>query len=200
MILDENGADKLLGNGDMLYNPPAGGVMMRAQGTFVSDEEQEAVVRFLEEQGQAPAFNPELVQRQSSSRQSSADKDDRYYEAVEVIVGQQRGSATLLQRALSVGYTRATRLLELMEDDGIVGPFVGSKSREVLLTLEEWNARREAEEQAADEDDYEYEDVEDVEDGEEGDEGGDHAREEASAGDDAQPEERVEESAGSEAD
>ena len=203
VILDENGADKLLGNGDMLYNPPAGGVMMRAQGTFVSDEEQEAVVRFLEEQGQAPAFNPELVQRQSSSRPSSADKDDRYYEAVEVIVGQQRGSATLLQRALSVGYTRATRLLELMEEDGIVGPFVGSKSREVLLTLEEWNARREAEEQAADEDDYEYEDVDDGEEGEDGEdshEGGEQAPQEASAGDDAQPEERVEESAGSEAD
>jgi S-DNA-T family DNA segregation ATPase FtsK/SpoIIIE len=160
VILDENGADKLLGNGDMLYNPPAGGVLMRAQGTFVTEEEQDAVVRYLEEQGQAPAFNPDLVQRQSSSRPGAADKDDRYYEAVEVIVGQQRGSATLIQRALSVGYTRATRLLELMEDDGIVGPFVGAKSREVLLTLEEWNARREAEEQAADEAAFEYEEEE----------------------------------------
>ena len=158
VILDANGADKLLGFGDMLYNPPAGGVLMRAQGTYVSDEEQQAVVSFLEEQGQSPAFNPELVQRQTSSRPSSADKDERYYEAVEVIVGQQRGSATLLQRALSVGYTRATRLLELMEEDGIVGKFVGSKSREVLLTLEEWHARREAEERAADDAEYEYED------------------------------------------
>ena len=169
VILDENGADKLLGNGDMLYNPPAGGVLMRAQGTFVTEEEQDAVVRYLEEQGQAPAFNPELVQRQSSSRPGAADKDDRYYEAVEVIVGQQRGSATLIQRSLSVGYTRATRLLELMEDDGIVGPFVGAKSREVLLTLEEWHARREAEEQAADDEGFDYED--DVEDAAE-DEGG----------------------------
>jgi S-DNA-T family DNA segregation ATPase FtsK/SpoIIIE len=120
-------------------------------------------VKYLEDQGQQPAFNPELMQRQSSSRPSSADKDERYHEAVEVIVGQQRGSATLLQRALSVGYTRATRLLELMEDDGIVGPFVGSKSREVLLTLEEWHARREAEEQAADDDEYEYVEVEEGE-------------------------------------
>ena len=172
VILDANGADKLLGNGDMLYNPPAGGVLMRAQGTFISDDEQDAVVRFLEEQGQEPAFNPELMQRQSSSRSSSADKDDRYHEAVEVIVGQQRGSATLIQRSLSVGYTRATRLLELMEEDSIVGPFVGAKSREVLLTLDEWHARREAEEQAADEDEYEYEDeVEAGEDLEEGAEG-----------------------------
>ena len=88
---------------------------------------------------------------------------------VEVIVGQQRGSATLIQRSLSVGYTRATRLLELMEDDGIVGPFVGAKSREVLLTLEEWHARREAEQQAADDEGFDYED--DVEDAAE-DEGG----------------------------
>src|SRR5690606_27996918 len=171
VILDVNGAEKLLGHGDMLYMPPSGGALLRAQGTFVSDEEMHGVVKYLEDQGQQPAFNPDLVQRQSSSRPASADRDDRYNEAVEVIVGQQRGSATLLQRALAVGYTRATRLLELMEDDGIVGPFVGSKSREVLLTLEEWQARREAEESAADEDEYEeieegeeYEEEEDVED------------------------------------
>ena len=158
VILDTNGAEKLLGHGDMLYMPPSGGALLRAQGTFVADEEMQGVVAYLEEQGQQPAFNPELVQRQSSSRPASADRDDRYHEAVEVIVGQQRGSATLLQRAMAVGYTRATRLLELMEDDGIVGPFVGSKSREVLLTLEEWHARREAEEAAEDDDEYDYED------------------------------------------
>ncbi|MGK0263667.1 MAG: S-DNA-T family DNA segregation ATPase FtsK/SpoIIIE [Planctomycetota bacterium] len=158
VILDVNGAEKLLGHGDMLYMPPSGGALLRAQGTFVSDEEMAGVVKYLEDQGQAPSFNPDLVQRQSSSRPTSADRDDRYNEAVEVIVGQQRGSATLLQRALAVGYTRATRLLELMEDDGIVGPFVGSKSREVMLTLEEWQARLEAEAAAGDED--EYEDVE----------------------------------------
>ncbi|MEO2003836.1 MAG: ATPase, T2SS/T4P/T4SS family [Candidatus Poribacteria bacterium] len=155
VILDANGAEKLLGHGDMLFMPP-NGALQRAQGTFVADEEMEAVVSYLEDQGQQPDFNPDLAQRQTSSRPSSADRDDRYYEAVEVIVGQQRGSATLLQRALAVGYTRATRLLELMEDDGIVGPFVGSRSREVMLTLEEWQARREAEEAAEDEDEYEY--------------------------------------------
>lgn len=188
VILDANGADKLLGNGDMLYNPPAGGGVIRAQGTFVSDEEKDAVVRFLEEQGQAPAFNPELVQRQSSSRPSSADKDERYYEAVEVIVGQQRGSATLIQRALSVGYTRATRLLELMEEDGIVGPFVGAKSREVLLTHDEWQARREAEEQAADEDGFEYEDDDESVDGSEVDGGdADGAEDAAAAAADPEP-------------
>ncbi len=143
VILDANGAEKLLGFGDMLYMPPGGGALLRAQGTFVADDEMHAVVRFLEEHGQEPDFNPALVQTQSSSRPSIADRDERYREAVEIVLGQQRGSATLLQRALAVGYTRATRLLELMEEDGLVGPFVGSKSRDVLMTLEEWQAREE---------------------------------------------------------
>jgi S-DNA-T family DNA segregation ATPase FtsK/SpoIIIE len=143
VILDANGAEKLLGFGDMLYMPPGGGTLLRAQGTFVADEEMHSVVRYLEEHGMQPEFNPALVQTQSSSRPSIADSDERYREAVEVVLGQQRGSATLLQRALAVGYTRATRLLELMEQDGLVGPFVGSKSREVLLTLDEWKAREE---------------------------------------------------------
>jgi S-DNA-T family DNA segregation ATPase FtsK/SpoIIIE len=152
VILDANGAEKLLGYGDMLYMPPGGGALLRAQGTFVADDEMQAVVKFLEEHGQEPQFTASLVQTQSSSRPAVGDRDDRYREAVEIVLGQQRGSATLLQRALAVGYTRATRLLELMEEDGLVGPFVGSKSRDVLLTLEEWRARedqREAEAQAA---------------------------------------------------
>ncbi|MCA8951755.1 MAG: DNA translocase FtsK, partial [Planctomycetes bacterium] len=144
VILDSNGAEKLLGHGDMLYMPPGGGALLRAQGAFVSDEELGAVIRHLEERGQEPQFNRDLVQTQSSSRPSAAKSDELYNEAVEVILGQQRGSATLLQRALSVGYTRATRLLELMEQDGLVGPFVGSKSREVMLTLDEWKQREEA--------------------------------------------------------
>jgi S-DNA-T family DNA segregation ATPase FtsK/SpoIIIE len=143
VILDANGAEKLLGFGDMLYMPPGGGAMLRAQGTFVADDEMQAVVKFLEEHGQEPDHIPELVQKQSSSRPGIADRDERYREAVEIVLGQQRGSATLLQRALAVGYTRATRLIELMEEDGLVGPFVDSKSRDVLMTLEEWRAREE---------------------------------------------------------
>src|SRR5690606_9448776 len=87
---------------------------------------------------------PELVQAETGRGRDPRSQDDLYEKAVEVILGQQRGSATLPQRALSVGYTRATRLLELMEEDGIVGPFNGSKSRDVMLTLEEWRAREEA--------------------------------------------------------
>ncbi len=141
VILDANGAEKLLGFGDMLYMPPGGAALLRAQGTFVADDEQQAVVRFLEEHGQRPSFNPSLVQTQSSSRAPMSNRDELYPKAVEVILGQQRGSATLIQRALGVGYTRATRLLELMEEDGLVGPFVGAKAREVLMTLEEYQQR-----------------------------------------------------------
>jgi S-DNA-T family DNA segregation ATPase FtsK/SpoIIIE len=143
IVLDVNGAEKLLGHGDMLYMPPGGGALLRAQGTFVTDEEKDKVVAFLEEKGQAPRYTPELMQTQSSSRPKVADRDERYREAVEVVLQSQRGSATLLQRALAVGYTRATRLLELMEEDGLVGAFVGSKSRDVLMTWEEYLAREE---------------------------------------------------------
>ena len=140
VILDQNGAEKLLGHGDMLYLPP-GGSLTRAQGAFVSDDEMQAVVKFLEEKGQKPSFLPDLVQGPTAKRKSPADRDELYPKAVEIILGNQRGSATLLQRALGVGYTRGTRLLELMEEDGLVGAFNGSKAREVLMTLEEYQAR-----------------------------------------------------------
>jgi S-DNA-T family DNA segregation ATPase FtsK/SpoIIIE len=144
VILDANGAEKLLGHGDMLYVPPGAQRMMRAQATYVAEDEIERVVQFLEENGPKPAFIPDLVQTKTGKKRGARFADDLYEQAVEVVLGQQRGSATLLQRALAVGYTRATRLLEMMEEDGIVGPFAGSKSREVLLTLEEWQAREAA--------------------------------------------------------
>ncbi|MGE3175521.1 MAG: DNA translocase FtsK 4TM domain-containing protein [Planctomycetota bacterium] len=193
VILDSNGAEKLLGHGDMLYVPPGGGAMLRAQGAFVADEEMHGVVRYLEEQGQQPNFLPELVQTQSSQHKGMADRDALYREAVEVILGQQRGSATLLQRALSVGYTRATRLLEMMEEDGLVGPFVGSKSREVMMTLDEYKAREAAiaEELAAldagEDPDGAYEaDGDDAEGGVDGDEDAEAASVGAADGDDTE--------------
>jgi S-DNA-T family DNA segregation ATPase FtsK/SpoIIIE len=144
VILDHNGAEKLLGFGDMLFVSPASGQLVRAQGTFVADEEIAAVVEYIETHGPRPEFISELVQTETRARRKPDQRDDLYEQAVEVILGQQRGSATLIQRALSVGYTRATRLLELMAEDGIVGPFVGSRSREVLMTIDEWKAREEA--------------------------------------------------------
>jgi S-DNA-T family DNA segregation ATPase FtsK/SpoIIIE len=150
IVLDVNGAEKLLGHGDMLYMPPGGGALLRAQGTFVTDDEKDKVIAFLEERGQQPRFTPELVQTQSSSRPKVADRDDLYRKAAEVVLQSQRGSATLLQRALAVGYTRATRLLEMMEEDGLVGPFVGSKSRDVLMTWDDYLAREDSAEGAED--------------------------------------------------
>jgi S-DNA-T family DNA segregation ATPase FtsK/SpoIIIE len=144
VILDANGAEKLLGHGDMLYVPPGANKLVRAQGAYVSDGEIQKVVQFLEEKGQKPSFLPDLVQSKTGGQRRPKDKDDLYEKAVDIILGQQRGSATLLQRALAVGYTRATRLLELMEEDGLVGAFNGSKSREVLMTLDEWKIREEA--------------------------------------------------------
>jgi S-DNA-T family DNA segregation ATPase FtsK/SpoIIIE len=141
VILDCNGAEKLLGHGDMLYVPPGAHRITRAQGTFVSDEEIQRVVSFLRDNGPKPSFLPDLVTTDTGSRRRPQDKDELYMQAVEVILGQQRGSATLLQRALAIGYTRATRLLELMEGDGLVGPFQGSRSRDVMMTLDEWKQR-----------------------------------------------------------
>ncbi|MFN9442807.1 MAG: DNA translocase FtsK 4TM domain-containing protein [Planctomycetota bacterium] len=151
IVLDVNGAEKLLGHGDMLYMPPGGGALLRAQGTFVTDDEKDKVIAFLEERGQQPRYTPELMQTQSSSRPKVADRDELYRQAAEVVLQSQRGSATLLQRALAVGYTRATRLLEMMEEDGLVGAFVGSKSRDVLMTWDEYLAREEQADGAADE-------------------------------------------------
>jgi S-DNA-T family DNA segregation ATPase FtsK/SpoIIIE len=180
VILDANGAEKLLGHGDMLYMPPGGGALLRAQGAFVADDELAAVIRFIEERGHGPQFDRELMQRQTSSRSSPGADDELYSKAVEVVLGQQRGSATLLQRALAVGYTRATRLLELMEADGLVGPFVGSKSRDVLMSLEEWQQREvemasamaELEDGEADEIDEDGEEDEDGAEGEDAEDGG----------------------------
>ena len=138
VVLDHNGAEQLLGHGDMLYVPPGTSRLVRAQGTFVSDEEIHGVVEFLVERCGEQQFESALVQQPTGSGRKAKDKDALYDDAVRCILEEQRGSATLLQRKLSVGYTRASRLIELMAEDGIVGEFVGSKSREVLLTIEEW--------------------------------------------------------------
>ena len=194
VILDSNGAEKLLGHGDMLYVSPTKHQMVRAQGAFVSEEEAHGVADWLDENGPKPIYVPDLVQTETAKKRGPAERDDLYDQAVEVVLGQQRGSATLIQRALAVGYNRATRLLEMMEEDGLVGPFVGSKSREVLLTLEQWKEREAAIEEelaALDEDgddfveDYEEDyDEEDAELSADGDDDGSGDSPEAGVEDD----------------
>ncbi|GEM_PF-87130 len=147
VVLDTNGADQLLGNGDLLYIPPGTHQLVRAQGTFISDDEIHGVVSFLEQEAGEQEFEETLVQNPTGSGRRPEERDSLYLEAVRTVLEEQRGSATLLQRKLSVGYTRASRLIELMAEDGIVGEFQGSKSREVLMSLEEWEASLGAEEE-----------------------------------------------------
>ncbi len=141
VVLDEGGADGLLGNGDFLYRPPGSGMLVRGQGAFVSTKEVADVCEHLRQHGK-PEFLEDLVQMKGPGAGNGSEVDDPLYEeAVRVILQSGRGSASLIQRALSVGYTRASRLIDIMTEQGVLGPFVGSKAREVLLTLEEWEER-----------------------------------------------------------
>ncbi len=137
VILDEGGAESLLGNGDFLYRPPGAAALVRGQGAFVSTKEVREICDHLRAHGR-PEFLEDLVQVKGSSI-GEGDVDDPLYEdAVRVILQSGRGSASLIQRALSIGYTRASRLIDIMTEHGVLGPFVGSKAREVMLTLEQW--------------------------------------------------------------
>jgi S-DNA-T family DNA segregation ATPase FtsK/SpoIIIE len=146
VVLDEMGADKLLGNGDMLFLFPGTSKIVRAQGTFVSDEEVQRVVDYLSAQAK-PQFSSELIGLQSASAKGEAggnlsNRDELYEAAIDVIVREGRGSVSLLQRALGIGYGRGARLIDYMAEDGIVGEYNGSQAREVLYTPDEWEAAK----------------------------------------------------------
>jgi len=143
VVLDEMGADKLLGNGDMLFLVPGTSHIIRAQGTYVSDGEVNGVCRYLERY--PVEFNREMFQLQVGSGSGGKDRgaalkerDELYESAIEVVIREQRGSCSLLQRALGIGYGRAARLIDFMAEDGIVGEFKSGSAREVLYTWEEW--------------------------------------------------------------
>jgi S-DNA-T family DNA segregation ATPase FtsK/SpoIIIE len=143
VVLDEMGADKLLGKGDMLFLQPGTSSLVRAQGCYASNEEIQSVVEHLE--CDQPNFAQELMQINSSSREGKGSfleslraRDDVYESAIDVIVREGRGSVSLLQRALGIGYGRAARLIDFMAEDGIVGAYNGSNAREVLYTPEQW--------------------------------------------------------------
>jgi S-DNA-T family DNA segregation ATPase FtsK/SpoIIIE len=146
VVLDECGADRLLGNGDMLFLSPGTSQILRGQGTYLSDEE---ITRVMAAVGTSePQYAAELVNLQPAPTGDAAknagdgkDRDDLYAAAVEVIIREGRGSVSLLQRALGVGYGRGARLIDYMAEDGIVGQYAGSQAREVLITMEEWAAR-----------------------------------------------------------
>ncbi|MCP5020779.1 MAG: DUF87 domain-containing protein [bacterium] len=143
VILDVSGAEKLLGQGDMLYTPPGSSVPRRVQGALVEDAELQQIVDFVTTES-TQTFNQELVQVATGtappgSSAPGGDKvDEMFNEAVTVVLKSKRGSASLLQRAMGIGYTRASRLVDQMTDAGILGDHRGSKSRELLMTLEDW--------------------------------------------------------------
>ncbi|MBI2326812.1 DNA translocase FtsK [Candidatus Curtissbacteria bacterium] len=134
VIIDQPGADKLLGKGDLLYVPPDAAKPMRLQGVFVSDTEIRNLINFLKRSGLAPEYTEEVTQIPVGKMFGVAGShDDLFEEAVRTICQYDRASASLLQRRLRIGYARAARLLDELESAGIVGPGEGSKPRDVLV-------------------------------------------------------------------
>jgi S-DNA-T family DNA segregation ATPase FtsK/SpoIIIE len=137
VILDMQGAEKLLGKGDMLYLPPEQAKPIRIQGAFVSDKEISGLTAFLKNQGVPAQYTEEVVSMPKPGTTSveglDGESDERFMEAVRVVCQYERASASLLQRRLSIGYARAARILDQLESAGVVGPPDGSKAREVLI-------------------------------------------------------------------
>lgn len=147
-ILDRNGAEKLLGRGDMLFLPPGTSSLIRSQGGYVSDEEIRRVTEHLGKLAK-PSFINELRTFQNVESTDFASEDDLYVDACRIVLANQRGSVSLLQRKLGIGYGRAARLIDMMAEQGLVGDYKGSQAREVAMSLEEWEARISGEEQGA---------------------------------------------------
>ena len=171
IILDYNGAETLLGQGDMLFLKPGTSDLVRAQGAYLDDDEIRKVVKHLKEIAE-PQYHPELMQLNRIDT-SGLSKDDLFDDAVRIVLETKRGSVSLLQRKLGIGYSRASRIIELMAVSGILGEYKGSQAREVLFTLDEWEAtQREMAMQAVtgfgdgESDDYDtsYDDSDDYED------------------------------------
>ena len=143
VILDTKGADKLVGKGDMLYLPPGSAKLERAQGAFVSDEEVEAIVEYCSEQGEQKFEKAiqESIEKGGSSEGGENDVSDADEEVIqkclEVIHQEKKASTSLLQRRLRLGYTRAARMMDILEDRGIIGPADGAKAREILIDVGE---------------------------------------------------------------
>jgi S-DNA-T family DNA segregation ATPase FtsK/SpoIIIE len=137
-ILDMGGAEKLLGRGDMLFMPMGASKPIRVQGAFMSDEEVENIVNYVRGQGEAQ-YDESLVPEVDDSNQAAEEVQDELYEqAVQIILEAKQASVSLLQRRMRVGYTRAARLIDSMEARGVIGPYEGSKPREVLVSLEQY--------------------------------------------------------------
>ena len=147
-ILDSGGAEKLLGRGDMLFAPVGSPKPVRIQGCFVTDAEIEKVVDFVKKSQQESAYDQNIIEEieknavaesgKNSGGDSEKEEDPVLKEAVKCVVEAGQASTSLLQRRLSVGYARAGRLIDEMEQMGIIGPYAGSKPRQVLITYQQW--------------------------------------------------------------
>ncbi|MEZ6164858.1 MAG: DNA translocase FtsK [Phycisphaerales bacterium] len=158
IVLDQKGGELLLGQGDMLHLSPSSHELSRAQGTLVDDKEIRRVVRFLKDIA-GPSFERSLMQvkgetdsdedriylseNNSSASLKAAQEDPMFDRAVEIVLETKRGSVSLLQRRLAIGYTRASRLIDLMGIAGILSDHKGSVARDVMISLEEWDAMKE---------------------------------------------------------
>ena len=154
IILDTTGAEKLVGRGDMLYFPLGTGKPQRVQGCLISDEEVAAVVGFIKENSGSAEYSDEIIHEieqhaaekekgskgvgGSAPEEVGDDYDELLPAAIEVVVETGMASVSMLQRRLKLGYSRAARLVDQMEEKGVVGPFEGSKPRQVLITKEQW--------------------------------------------------------------
>lgn len=146
-ILDAGGAEKLLGKGDMLFSPIGANKPKRVQGAFISDEEVEALLNFIRSQGQPVEENEEIIAYTENAVAEDEDEDisdgdgERMDEllgkALEIILNSRQASTSNVQRRLRIGYTRAARIIDTLEELRIVGPAVGSKPREILMTADE---------------------------------------------------------------
>ncbi|HEX3630357.1 MAG TPA: DNA translocase FtsK [Candidatus Dormibacteraeota bacterium] len=136
VILDETGAEKLLGRGDMLYLPVEAGKATRLQGVFVSDREMKSIIDFWKGQGR-PQYQEEIfnVEATVSWAKEGTKRDPLFAKGAHVVATEGRASVSLLQRKLNVGYTRAARIVDQLADHRVIGPYEGSKSREVLMNL-----------------------------------------------------------------
>ncbi|CAM3933373.1 DNA translocase FtsK [Paenibacillus alkaliterrae] len=141
-ILDMVGAEKLLGRGDMLFLPVGMSKPIRVQGAFLSDQEVETLVTYARDQAEAEYKEDLVPEVEEESADGEEMLDELYDQAVQIILEAKQASVSLLQRRMRIGYTRAARLIDQMEARSIVGPYEGSKPREVLITMEQFQAGR----------------------------------------------------------
>ncbi|MDO7905771.1 DNA translocase FtsK [Paenibacillus sp. JX-17] len=141
-ILDMGGAEKLLGRGDMLFMPMGASKPVRVQGAFMSDQEVENIVEYVRGQGDAQYDESLVPEVDESSMEMDEMVDELFEQAVQILLEAKQASVSLLQRRMRIGYTRAARLIDSMEARGIIGPYEGSKPREVLISLEQYQQNK----------------------------------------------------------